>query len=400
MNKKTPSSKKVPELLLPTQIPVKLLSEIKSIWEAAQTQAARSVNTAHVKANWLIGQQIVEAQQGGKRRAKYGDQLLNYLSENLTRDYGTGFSVSSLRYMRLFYQAYSNLLQIHHAVRDESVIAKTHPACAQFPVNWKPGNLHSSLSWHHYRVLLKVDVLDARNFYEIEAIRNNWSGRQLERQIDSLLFFRLLKSRNKKGLLALANKGNEISLPIDIIKDPFVLEFIDLPESHELTETKLETALISKLKDFLLELGSGFAYIGRQKRLTLEGDHFNSDLVFYHIKLKCYVIIDLKTEKLTPGDLGQMLIYVHYYDREIKTKAENPTIGLILCTDKNDAVAEYVLDEAQKQIFTSRYQYVLPTVDELQQQLRHEIALLQPLQTNGKIETRCKVVSKKKGKNP
>jgi predicted nuclease of restriction endonuclease-like (RecB) superfamily len=413
MNKKPPSQKKTTDKIILNQVPVKLLSEIKLIWETAQTQVARSVNTAHVKANWLIGRQIVEAQQGGKRRAKYGDQILNYLSENLSRDYGTGFSVSSLRYMRLFYQSYSNLLQIHHpvgdeslispihhAVRDESIIAKEHPAGSQFPVNWKPGNLHSSLSWHHYRMLLKVDVIEARNFYEIEAIRNNWSGRQLERQIDSLLFFRLLKSRNKKGLLALANEGNEISLPIDIIKDPFVLEFIDLPESHELTETKLETALISKLKDFLLELGSGFAYIGRQKRLTLEGDHFNSDLVFYHIKLKCYVIIDLKTEKLTPGDLGQMLIYVHYYDREIKTKAENPTIGLILCTDKNDAVAEYVLDEAQKQIFTSRYQYVLPTVDELQQQLRHEIALLQPLQTNGKIETRRKVASKKKGKNP
>ena len=177
-------------------------------------------------------------------------------------------------------------------------------------------------------------------------------------------------------MLELANKGLVISKPIDIIKDPVILEFLDLPESHRLAETKIETALISKLKDFLLELGSGFAYVGRQKRLTLNGDHFYPDLVFYHIKLKCYVILDLKTHKLTHEDLGQMLMYVNYYDREIKTKEENPTIGLILCTDKNDAVAEYVLGEKQRQIFTSRYQHELPTVEELERELRREMEIL------------------------
>jgi predicted nuclease of restriction endonuclease-like (RecB) superfamily len=186
----------------------------------------------------------------------------------------------------------------------------------------------------------------------------------------------LLKSRDKKGVRALANKGQVVQKPIDIIKEPIVLEFLGLPESHRLVETDMETALISKLQSFLLELGSGFAYVGRQQRLTLEGDHFYPDLVFYHIKLRCYVIIDLKTQKLTHGDLGQMLMYVHYYDREVKTKNENPTIGLILCTDKNDAVVKYVLDDKQKRIFTSRYQYELPSEADLKRELRHELELL------------------------
>lgn len=357
-----------------------LLSEIRSIWETARTQAVRSVDTALVKANWLIGCQIVEAQQGGKKRAGYGEQLLRFLSENLSREYGTGFSISSLKYMRLFYIAYPDLLSSkRHPPGDQLKTAvKRHPPGDQSALSdgWTPGYLHNQLSWRHYRALTKVDNADARNFYEIEAIRNNWSGRQLERQIDSLLFFRLLKSRNKKGLLALANKGNEINRPVDLLKDPFVLEFVDLPESDRLNETQLETALISKLKDFLLELGSGFAYVGRQKRLTLEGDHFYSDLVFYHIKLKCYVVIDLKTRKLTHGDLGQMLLYVNYYDKEIKTTGENPTIGLILCTNKNNTMAEYVLGDKQRQIFTSKYQHELPTEEDLRKELQREMELL------------------------
>jgi predicted nuclease of restriction endonuclease-like (RecB) superfamily len=358
---------------------LKLLSEIRTIWESARSYAVRSVDTAHVKANWLIGQQIVEAQQSGKKRAAYGEQLLQFLAENLSTEYGTGFSVSSLRYMRLFYQAYPDLLVIHHPVGDELPKQKKHhPPGDESALlkNWTPGHLHSQLSWRHYRALTKVDNIEARNFYEIEAIRNNWSGRQLERQIDSLLFFRLIKSRDKKGLLAFANKGNEINRPVDLLKDPFVLEFVDLMESAKLNETQLETALISKLKDFLLELGSGFAYVGRQKRLTLEGDHFYSDLVFYHIKLKCYVVIDLKTKKLTHGDLGQMLLYVNYFDREIKTSEENPTIGLILCTSKNTTMAEYVLGEKQRQIFTSKYQHELPTEETLRNELLREMQLL------------------------
>ena len=242
--------------------------------------------------------------------------------------------------------------------------------------DWRPGQLNPNLSWTHYRTLLKVKRIEAPHFYEIESVKNSWSARQLERQINSLLFERLLKSRDKKGVLSLANKGQAVSAPIDIIKDPVILEFLDLPESHRLVESKIETALISKLKDFLLELGSGFAFVGRQRRLTLEGDHFYPDLIFYHINLKCYVIIDLKTKKLTHGDLGQMQMYVHFYDREVKTNNDNPTIGLILCTDKNEAVVKYVLDDKHRQIFASRYQYELPSEEDLKKELRREMELL------------------------
>jgi predicted nuclease of restriction endonuclease-like (RecB) superfamily len=194
-----------------------------------------------------------------------------------------------------------------------------------------------------------VDRPEARDFYEIEAVRNGWSARQLERQINSLLFFRLLKSRDKKGLLALANEGQQVLEPVDAIKDPYVLEFLDLPESHRLVESKLEEALISRMQEFLLELGSGFAFVGRQRRITLEGDHFYPDLVFYHTRLKCYVVVDLKVDKLTHADLGQMQLYVHYYDREVAGSGDSPTLGLILCTDKNDALVRYVLDESKRQ---------------------------------------------------
>lgn len=226
---------------------------------------------------------------------------------------------------------------------------------------------HPDLSWSHYRALMRVEKDEARRFYEREAVKAQWSKRQLERQIHSLLFERLLKSRDKEGMLQLANEGQPVERPVDAIKDPYVLEFLDLPESHQLAESDLETALTTHLRDFLLELGDGFAFVARQKRLTLEGDHFYADLVFYHIRLKCYVVIDLKVDKLTHGDLGQMQMYVHYFDREIRTPEDNPTLGLILCTDKNDAMVEYVLDEGNERIFASRYQLELPS----KEQLRH-----------------------------
>jgi predicted nuclease of restriction endonuclease-like (RecB) superfamily len=391
-----------------------LYSRIRAILESARTTIARSVNTTQVIANWLVGREIIEDEQHGKVRAVYGGTILLEISQKLQKEFGTGYSIDNLELFRRFYAGYPDLISDalrrksanplingikeisdasprksdaieetgkQHALRVKSgngEVPVKIAAIRHAPVDesWKPGILNHNLSWTHYRTLLKVKSVDVRNFYEIESVRNGWSARQLERQINSLLFERLLKSRDKKGVIALANKGQEISKPIDIMKEPIVLEFLDLPESHRLVETKVETALISKLKDFLLELGSGFAYVGRQRRLTLEGDHFYPDLVFYHIKLKCYVIIDLKTQKLTHGDLGQMQMYVHYYDREIKSKNENPTIGLILCTDKNDAVVKYVLDEKQRQIFTSRYQYELPTVEALKRELRREMELL------------------------
>ncbi len=379
-----------------------LYLNIRSILETARSTIARSVNTTQVIANWLIGQVIVEKEQDGQLHAVYGKSILRDISIKLKAEYGNGYSVDNLALYRRFYKNYPLLIsdavrrksisdiisaqiieelsgtlqrnstdanEILHAVRGELAITSGNEG-------WCPGLLNPNLSWTHYRTLLKVDRSEMRNFYEIEAIKNNWSARHLERQINSLLFQRLHKSTNKEGMLALANEGQVATKPIDIIKDPYVLEFLDLPESPQLVESQLETALLTKLQDFLLELGHGFAFVGRQKRMTLDGDHFYPDLVFYHIKLRCYVIIDLKVNKLTHGDLGQMLMYIHYYDREVKSSEENPTIGLILCTDKNDAVVQYVLDEKSQQIFTSRYCMHLPTEEELQMELRRELEIL------------------------
>jgi predicted nuclease of restriction endonuclease-like (RecB) superfamily len=262
-------------------------------------------------------------------------------------------------------------LQIGHATRDLFVRPSVEAGA------WRPGEVHPDLSWTHYRTLLKVERRDVRDFYEIESIKHGWSARQLERQIGSMLFERLLKSPDKEGVLALANAGLEPRKAADIIKDPYVLEFLDLPESNRLLESDLETALISRLQDFLLELGSGFAFIGRQVRITLDGDHFYPDLVFYHVKLKCFVVIDLKVAPLTHGDLGQMQMYVHYYDREVVAPDDNPTIGLVLCTAKNDAMVQYVLDDKSRQIFASRYQFQLPSEETLKNQLEREMKALQ-----------------------
>ena len=353
-----------------------LLSRIRQIWESARTQAARSVNTAHVCANWLIGRQIVEAEQGGVRRAGYGKALLKELSSQLSREYGDGFSVSALQYMRGFFLAYPELLAKQHAPRVEfDAELKQHAVRGESGADegWSPGFLHPGLSWTHYRTLLKVERRAVRDFYEIESTRSGWSARQLERQINSFLFERLAKSRDKKGVLALANEGQALTRPQDAIKDPYVLEFLDLPESHRLVESRIEEALINQLQAFLLELSSGFAFVGRQRRLTLDGDHFYPDLVFYHVKLKCYVVIDLKVGKLTHGDLGQMLLYVNYYDREVATKDDNPSIGLVLCSEKNEAVVRYVLAEKNSQVFASRYQFALPSEADLRAEIRREL---------------------------
>jgi predicted nuclease of restriction endonuclease-like (RecB) superfamily len=387
-----------PAAAAPAQQGDELLLRIRGIWERSRVQAARSVNTAHVCANWLIGQQIVLAEQGGAERAVYGQALLKNLAERLGAEYGAGFSLTALKHMRGFYLGYPALLQKGHALRDLLEPAATTaasgdkghavrdlsvpPAATATRLGsagveghpWQPGHLHPALAWTHYRTLLKVKRTDARAFYEIEAVKNAWSARQLERQINSLLFERLAKSRDKAGLLALASVGLEPVQPADLIKDPYVLEFLQLPEVPQLHESQLEEALISQLQNFLLELGSGFAFIGRQRRLTLDGDHFYPDLVFYHVRLKCYVIIDLKVGKLDHADLGQMQLYVNWYDQEMLAEGDNPSIGLILCTEKNDAVVRYVLAERSRQVFASRYQLYLPTEAQLQQELRRELA--------------------------
>ncbi len=234
-----------------------------------------------------------------------------------------------------------------------------------------------------------MDRADARAFYELEAARNAWSARELERQVASLLFDRLAKSRDKPGMLRLATKGHEVCQPIDALKDPLVLEFLNLPESPRLVETDLEQALIDNLQHFLLELGKGFAFVARQQRVTLDGDHFYIDLVFYHAVLKCWVLVDLKVGKLTHADLGQIQFYVNYYDRERRTEGDNPTVGLILCPDKNDAVVKYTLGEQQERnIFATRYQLHLPTVKQLEQELRRELRQLLPAPAPAKKKPR------------
>jgi len=383
-----------------------LYGRIREILESARAGVARSVNTTQVIANWLIGREIVEEEQKGKAKAAYGENLMRDLASKLAEEFGDGYGLTNLKMIRKFYLTYHELVDFAkghsprdlsskahgaivtgkgHSPRDKSDAARRKTTAALLPEigyaarskSWAPGRLHPNLSWTHYRTLLRVEKPNARSFYEIEAIQNNWSARELERQINSLLYERLALSRDKKGLMRLAIKGHEVQRPADVFKDPMVMEFLGLPESPKLVETELEQALIDNLQTFLLELGRGFAFVARQERLTLDGDHFYIDLVFYHAVLKCYVIIDLKTGKLTHQDLGQLQLYVNYYDRERRTEGDNPTLGLILCADKNDAVVRYTLGpDQQMKIFASRYKLHLPSEAELRAELRREVKAL------------------------
>lgn len=357
-----------------------LYDRIRQILESARTSVARSVNTTQVVSNWLVGREIVEEEQKGKKRADYGKQIVEELSVQLQADFGRGYSALNLWLFRRFYLKYPQIvsLKILYAPgKESSGRVMSGPPEKLYAVrgeSWQPGQLHPNLSWTHYRTLLRVEKAQARAFYEIEAIKNNWPARELERQINSLLYERLALSADKKGLMRLATKGHQVQKPEDVFKDPVVMEFLGLPESPKLVESMLEQALIDNLQSFLLELGKGFAFVARQERLTLDGDHFYIDLVFYHTILKCYVLIDLKAGKLTHQDLGQLQLYVNYYDQERRTEGDNPTLGLILCTDKNDAVVRYTLGPDQrKKIFASRYKLYLPTEAELKAELKREI---------------------------
>lgn len=328
----------------------------------AQKNVVRSLHTEMLLAYWNIGREIVEQEQKGEERAEYGKKVIKTLSNRLTVEFGAGYGQSTLRDMRQFYLTYpvgEDFSQISHALRGK----------LNFPFN-------SSLSWTHYRLLMRVKTADSRSFYEIEAIENCWSARELERQVNSLLFERLSKSKDKEGLLSLSLKGQEIIRPTDIVKDPMIMEFLGLPETHQMLESDLEQIITNNLQNFLLELGKGFAFVARQKRLTLDGDHFYADLVFYHTILKCYVIVDIKTTKLTHGDLGQIQLYVNYFDQKVITEGDNPTIGLILCTEKNDAMVQYTLGEKNNTIFASKYQFHLPTIQQLEDELRRELRFI------------------------
>lgn len=382
-----------------------LHNRVCSILEAARDSVARTVNSAQVVANWLIGREIVDQEQLGKGRAGYGDELLANLAAVLQVEYGTGYGVDNLELFRRFYLTYPDFLPttaaipISDAVRRKSggkmatlrnsdalrrksdITMLVHSRHQATPLNdWKPGQLSTQLSWTHYRRLLRIERIQERSFYEIEAVNNAWSARELERQVASLLFDRLAKSRDKKGVMQLATRGQEITQLIDTLKDPIVLEFLNLPVSNRIAESDLEKALIDNLQSFLLELGKGFAFVARQERITLDGDHFYVDLVFYHVVLKCYVLIDLKVGKLTHADLGQVQFYANYFDQERRSQGDNPTIGLILCSDKNDAVVKYTLGvQKSQQVFASRYQLHLPTVEELQNEIKRELRFLNPV---------------------
>lgn len=295
---------------------------------------------------FLIGKRIVEEEQGGEKRAEYGENLIIKLSEKLTRDYGKGFSKRNLEQMRKFYLTYS--------------ISQT--VSAEF-----------KLSYSHYLTLMRVANIEERNFYEIEAINNSWSLRELKRQMDSALYERLVLSRDKEKVLELSQKGQLIEKPQDIVKDPYILEFLGLDEKAIYSENDLETAIINHIEKFIMKLGKGFLFQGRQVRFTFDEEHFFVDLVFYNRLLKCFVLIDLKIGKLKHQDIGQMQMYVNYYDRHVKLDDENKTIGIIICKDKNDTLVNMTLPEGNEQIFASRYMTILPSKEELKRIVESEV---------------------------
>jgi len=306
-----------------------------------------------------IGRMIVEEEQGGEKRAGYGKRLMKELSQVLSKEFGKGFSVRNIEQMRKFYSAYSISQTV--SANSDVLISKTVP----WGLSLNPQQGIFKLSWSHYVMLMRMENKNERSFYEIEAAKNNWSIRELKRQYNSALYTRLALSRDKKQVKKLAKKGLVIESAKDAIKDPYVLEFIGLPEQTSYSENELEQAIINKLEMFLLELGTGFTFVARQKRISFEGKHFYIDLVFFNRILNCFVLIDLKIGELKHQDLGQIQMYVNYYDRKIKLESEHKTIGIILCHDKNEAVVKYTLPENEKQIFASKYKTVLPSKKDL-----------------------------------
>ena len=320
-----------------------MLQEIKIILDNARNNVARQINKELLSAYWNIGRIICEYEQSTSDRADYGKQTLKVLSKELTKEFGKGFSVSNIQFMRRFYQSYQ--IQQTASVK---------------------------LSWSHYCELLSISDTDKRSFYEKESINSNWSVRELKRQIDSSLFERLLLSRSDTGkeqLLTLAMKGNEISVASDIIRDPYVFEFLGLPEDKPFMESDLERALVQQIEKFLLKLGRGFMFVGTQQRVTFSNHHYYVDMVFYNKILRSYVLIELKTTKLMPEAVGQLNMYLNYYANEVNDSDDNPPIGIILCTDKGNFDVQYALGGLSNQIFASKYVLYMPNKEQLIQQV-------------------------------
>ena len=363
--------------IITTSETTNLVQQVREIVIAARTLAAQSVDTIQVAMNFTIGQRIVEHEQGGDRRAAYGKQIMEHLAQSMTSEFGRGFSKRNLALMRQFYLMYSprvkalpaelvSFPQIAQTLSAQYTLEKSEKivqtASAQLPGL-------PLISWSHYVFLMSIASPEERMFYEIEAARHSWNLRTLKRQVDSCLYERLALSRDKEGVERLASEGDLPQTPRQLIKDPLVLEFLGLEEKFHYSEHDLESAIIDRLESFLLEFGKGFLFEARQKRFSFGTDHFYVDLVFFNRLLRCYVLIDLKIGKLTHQDLGQMQMYVNYFDRHVKLPEENPTVGILLCKLKNDALVELTLPE-DANIYASQYQLYLPSKEELQQKLR------------------------------
>ncbi|HKG08359.1 MAG TPA: PDDEXK nuclease domain-containing protein [Pedobacter sp.] len=322
----------------------KLLETISSTYSQGHFKAVQAVNASLMEAYWQIGQHIVEFEQGGAERATYGKFLINNLSSDLSVLHGKGFSRSNLIYMRLLY--------------------------LEYPIGEKPSHL---LSWSHYVELLKIENKLERHFYEQQSIFERWSIPELKRQKKASLFLRLAASKDKDQILALAKKGQAMTHPLDIIRDPYVLDFLKIPEPHNYTESELEKRIIEHLQHFLLELGKGFAFVGRQYRITLDNRHHYVDLVFYHRILKCFVLIDLKKEKVGYEDIGQMNMYLGYFEHEENTEGDNPPIGIVLAKQKDDLLVKYAMHNISSQLFVSKYQLYLPDKEELRAVIERQL---------------------------
>lgn len=363
-----------------------LFHQVAELLQNARQQVLRTVNSTMTYTYFEIGRMIVEEEQNGKDRAEYGKQILKGLSEQLTSEFGKGFSIDILERIRKFYLVYSKsetLLRILNIQNSETVLRISENRKSQSLItelqNEEAHTLSTEfkrmdsvilisffkLTWSHYTFLMRIDDEKERSFYEIETEKYNWSVRELKRQYNSALYTRLALSRDKEGILKLSEEGQIVEKPKDLIKDPYILEFLGLPELHHYSESQLEQEIINKLEHFLLELGHGFAFVARQQRISFDDKHFYIDLVFYNRVLRSFVIIDLKIGDLKHQDLGQMQMYVNYYDREMRLEGENKTIGLVLCQNKSDFVVEYTLPENNEQIFASKYKTILPSKEDL-----------------------------------
>ncbi|MCK4564185.1 MAG: DUF1016 family protein [Verrucomicrobia bacterium] len=366
-----------------------LFDRVVSILEQARGNVVRAVNFNMVLAYWLIGREIVQEVQGGEERAEYGKQVVADLSAQLTEKYGSGFSVTSLKYFRTFYQVYDNRFSgIGRPSGDQlEEQGKGRPSGDLFgdlqifrPTGGKlVFGFNPQLTWSHYRALMRVKDETARDFYEREAAECGWSKVQLERQIRTSYFERIIDNCGEEGLLPAGRErlpGESLN-PVHVLKSPMVLEFLDLPDDPSLHESKLEEAIITNLQSFLLELGKGFSFVARQKHIRFDDDDFYLDLVFYNFVLKCFLLVDLKMDKLTHRDVGQMDGYVRLFEDQFKVEGDNPTIGLILCADKGEAVAKYSVLNESKQIFASKYLKFLPSEEELRLEIEKERRLIE-----------------------